>query len=639
MELTHEYTSDVEHRFKYVILIIIIALLIVLGRLYYLQIIRGDFYRFFSTENSIKEITIPAVRGMIFDRRGQVFVESRPSYDIIVIPQYVINPKKVLGTISRYVNVPIGDLEAIWDKRKKQAPYQPLLMKEDISRDDVARILAKKGPWYEENDPDDFRGVEVVTNYVRTYPSGTIATHVLGYVREIDAERLEKYQKLYPHRYFMGDRIGLRGVEEIWDLELRGYDGYEQHIVNAVGREVDYEGIADQLEQRPAVPGHSLVLTLDRDVQEVAQSYFEEGVGDESTAYAISKGKKGAAVMVDVNTGGIIAMYSSPSYDLNKLSSRGANAYWDAISQDPRDYLINRAIQGAYPPGSTFKVVTATGALAEEKVKPLETITCRGALIYGGRPFRCWAKGGHGAISLHRAIVQSCDVYFYLMGLRLKVDGIAKYANLLGLGRKTGIPLADERSGLIPTSKWKEKRFGVPWQEGETLSVAVGQSYDLVTPLQNSLVAAQIANGGKKIKPHLVKAMYDAKGNELYKWEPEPGENDDIPIPKDVVKMVKDAMVGVVAEPGGTGHRLSTYKVKMGGKTGTAQVISLGSTVCVGEKCKDHAWFIGFAPAEKPEVAAAAVVEHGGFGASAAAPIVGAMLQKYIDIKYGNQTD
>jgi penicillin-binding protein 2 len=283
--------------------------------------------------------------------------------------------------------------------------------------------------------------------------------------------------------------------------------------------------------------------------------------------------------------------------------------------------------------------VTATGALAEGKVKPLETITCRGVLIYGGRPFRCWAKGGHGAISLHRAIVQSCDVYFYLMGLRLGVDAIAKYANMFGLGQKTGIPLADERSGLIPTSEWKQKRFGVPWQEGETLSVAVGQSYDLVTPLQNALVAAQIANGGKKIKPHFVKAMYDAKGNELYKWEPKPGENDDIPIPKDVVKMVKDAMVGVVAEPGGTGHRLSTYKVKMGGKTGTAQVISLGSTPCVGEKCKDHAWFIGFAPAEKPEVAAAVVVEHGGFGASAAAPVVGAMLQKYFDIKYGNQTD
>jgi penicillin-binding protein 2 len=300
MELTHEYTSDVEHRFKYVILIIIVALLIVLGRLYYLQIIKGDFYRFFSTENSIKEITIPAVRGMIFDRRGQVLVESRPSYDIVVIPQYVINPKKVLETISRYVNVPVEDLEAVWDKRKRQAPYQPLLMKEDVSRDDVARILAHKGPWYEEGETDDFRGVEVVTNYVRTYPSGTLATHVLGYVREIDADRLKKYQKLYPYRYFIGDRIGLRGVEEIWDLELRGYDGYEQHIVNAVGREVDYEGIADQLEQRPAVPGNSLVLTLDRDVQEVAQSYFEEGVGDESTAYALSKGKKGAAVMVDV---------------------------------------------------------------------------------------------------------------------------------------------------------------------------------------------------------------------------------------------------------------------------------------------------------------------------------------------------
>jgi len=621
MELTHEYTADVEHRFKYAVRIIILFLLIVLGRLYYLQILKGDFYRFFSTENSIKESTVQAVRGMIFDRRGQVLVESRPSFDVVIIPQYVIDPPKVLATLTRYLKMPIEELKAKWELRKGQPPYQQIVIKNDVSRNDVAMILSRKGPWYEERETDDFRGVDVAIKYQRTSATGTLASHLIGYVREIDSQRLARYQMLYPHRYFIGDQIGMRGIEETWDLILRGYDGYEQHVVNAVGREIDYEGIANRLEQKSAVPGDSFVLTLDKDVQEVAQSMF----GD----------KNGAAVVVDVRDGGIVAMYSSPSFDLNKLASPEGGQYWLEIARDPKGYLINRAIQGAYPPGSTYKPVTAIAALSENVIKPEQTVFCGGALMYGGRPYHCWRKGGHGSISVHRAIVESCDVFFYNMGLRLGVDRLAKYAKLLGLGERTGIQLSDERSGLIPTSEWKLRRFGSPWQEGESLSVSVGQGYDLVTPLQNAMVAAYIANGGKKIHPHMVKATYDAMGEQTYEWSlPENDGKEDIPISKDVLRIVRDAMIGVVAEPGGTAYRLSTYDIKMAGKTGTAQVVQLdGKFACVGEKCRDHAWFIGFAPAENPEIAAAVVVEHGGFGASAAAPIVGAMLQKYYDVE------
>ena len=636
MELTHEYTADVEHRPGYAIWIIIAFLLIVLVRLYYLQVLKGDFYRFFSTENSIKESTIQAVRGMIFDRRGQLLVESRPAFDVVLVPQYVVDAPKVFATLSRYLNMPVEEIEAKWKTRTQQAPYQQIIIKSDVSRDDVAAIRVRKSPWYIEADPDDFRGVEVAVRYQRTAPNGTLATHLIGYVREIDPGRLEKFQKLYPHRYYIGDQVGQRGIEESYDLMLRGFDGYEQHVVNAVGREVEYEGISSQLEAKPATPGDSLVLALDKDVQEIAQSFFE-GTGDNE--FALSKGKNGAAVVVDVRNGGIIAMYSSPSYDLNKLASPEGSQYWQEISSNPRGYLINRAIQGGYPPGSTYKPVTAVAALSESVIKPEQTVTCGGALMYGGRAYHCWAKGGHGAISLHRAIVQSCDVYFYQMGLRLGVDRLAKYAKLLGLGSKTGILLSDERSGLVPTSEWKEKRFGIPWQEGETLSIAVGQGYDLVTPLQNALVAAYIANGGKKLEPHMVEAAYDAKGQKVFEWMPrqKSGKDQDIPISKDVLKLVREAMVGVVGEVGGTAHRLSTYPVKMGGKTGTAQVYQLdGKVACLGEKCKDHAWFIGFAPAENPQIAAAVVVEHGGFGASAAAPIVGAMLQKYFDVNQGS---
>jgi len=638
MELTHEYTADVEHRFGYAVWIIVAFLFIVLTRLYYLQVLKGDFYRYFSTENSIKESTIPAVRGMLFDRRGQLLVESRPAFDIVIVPQYVVDPPKVFATLSRYLNMPVEDIEAKWKTRTSQAPYQQIVIKSDISRDEVAAIRVRKSPWYNESNPDDFRGADVAVRYQRTAPNGTLASHLVGYVREIDTNRLERFQKLYPHRYFIGDQVGLRGIEESYDLMLRGFDGYEQHVVDANGREIEYEGISSQLEEKSAIPGDSVVLTLDKDVQEVAQSFFE-GTGEH--AEAVSKGKRGAAVVVDVREGGIVAMYSSPSYDLNKLSSPEGSQYWLEIAKDPKGYLINRAIQGAYPPGSTYKPVNAVAALSEGVIKFDQTVTCAGALMYGGRAYHCWAKGGHGAISLHRAIVQSCDVYFYQMGLRLGVDRLAKYAKLLGLGAKTGIALSDERSGLIPTSEWKEKRFGIPWQEGETLSIAVGQGYDLVTPLQNALVAAYIANGGKKLRPHMVKGAYDARGEQVYEWKPpESSKEDDIPISKDVLKMVREAMVGVVGEVGGTGHRLSTYPIKMGGKTGTAQVVQLDSKVaCIGEKCRDHAWFIGFAPAEDPQIAAAVVVEHGGFGASAAAPIVGAMIQKYFDVEQESQSE
>lgn len=622
MRLTQEYTADIGPRFKYVTIVALVLFLIIVARLYYLQVIKGSFYHFFSTENSIKAIAVPAVRGMVFDRRGQILVDNRPSLNITIIPQYVIDPERTLDSLASLLFMTREELDNIWEKRKLQPSYMPIVVKADVSQEEVASIRVRKNPWYDRHDPYDLRGVDVEVRYQRSYPESNIATHVVGYVREIDPERLSIYREKYPGRYHAGDMVGIEGIEEEWDSVLRGEDGYQERIVNAVGREVDYEGISQALVDRPAVAGSSLALTIDRDLQEVVRNLF----GD----------RKGAAVAINVETGGILAMYSSPSYDLNRLAGGGGDAYWREISTDPRSLLLNRAIQGGYPPGSTFKVITALAALSEGVVKPDETIRCGGALVYGGRPYHCWAKGGHGVISLHRAIVQSCDVYFYLMGLRLGVDRLAKYANIMGLGRETGVPIKGERSGLIPTSEWKLRRFGIPWQEGETLSISVGQGYDVVTPIQNALVAAQIANGGKKLPLHLVEYAYEADGREGYKWKP-PEDTNNLAIDPDVISMVKEAMVGVVAEPGGTGHRQSVLKVTMGGKTGTAQVVQLdGKAVCHGEVCRDHAWFIGFAPADEPEIAAAVVVEHGGFGASAAAPIVGQMLQKYWEIEHGS---
>lgn len=621
MRLTHEYMLDIEDRFKYGIAFVFALIIIVIARLYYLQVINGDFYRFFSDQNSIKAITIPAVRGMIFDRRGQVLVDNRPSFNIVVVPQYVVDPARTLSSISELLGVPREELDAIWEKRSAQPRYQPLVVKRDVSQDDVAMVKSRKNPWQDPLDAYDLRGVDVEVRFERTYPESNIAAHLLGYVREIDPERLARYDKEHAGKYRIGDLVGVRGLEEVWDPMIRGEDGYEERIVNAVGREVDYEGISSELETRPARAGASLRLSVDRDLQEIAREMLGE--------------RTGAAVAIDVKTGGIIAMYSSPSYDLNRLSGPSGNDYWAHISQHPSKFLLNRTIQGGYPPASTYKILMALAALSEGVIKPDEKVTCHGALMYGGRAYHCWRKGGHGAIKVHEAIVSSCDVFFYNMGLRLGVDRIAKYANMIGFGRKTGVPLSDEKPGLIPTSEWKEKRFGVPWQAGENLSIAIGQGYDVVTPLQNMLLAATVANGGKKLDIHFVDSAMSVEGDEVFRWRPQEKE-EIVQIDPAVIEIVRKAMAGVVSEPGGTAHRLSTYKVSMGGKTGTAQVIQLdGKAVCKSDICKDHAWFIGFSPVEDPEIAAAVVVEHGGFGASAAAPIVGAMLQKYYDIEHG----
>ena len=351
MKLTQEYTLDIEGRFKYGMVLVLILILIVIARLYFLQVIKGSFYHFFSTENSIKATSIPAPRGVIFDRRGQVLVDNRPSFNIVVIPQYVVDPEKSLGSVSTLLGIPRAELDEIWKKRFKQPKYQPLIVKADVSLDDVALIKSRKNPWYDEMDRYDLRGVDVIVKYQRTYPESSIATHVLGYVREIDPKRLKKYDKLYPGKYNPGDMVGVRGLEERWDPTLRGEDGYEERIVNAVGREVDYEVIASELKRHPAVPGSSLQLTIDRDLQELAREMFGE--------------RKGAAVVIDVRTGAVLAMYSSPSYDLNKLAGPNGDDYWKQISGHPDKYLLNRATQGGYPPGSTYKIVTAMAALSE----------------------------------------------------------------------------------------------------------------------------------------------------------------------------------------------------------------------------------------------------------------------------------
>lgn len=619
MELKQEVTQGLEPRIKNLSWGMLICIALIFFRLYYLQGIRGAFYLLFSEENSVREIPRPSARGVLWDRNGKILADNRPAFDLVLIPQYVLDPPKVLATLNQNLHLGEDWLQAVWEKRKSLPPFQAISILEDVSPDVVSWVRAHKNPWGKLGREIDLRGVDIRLRYVRDYPQGEIAPHVLGYVREIDAKRLKEYQEKWPGRYRLGDSVGVRGLEEVWDTEIRGEDGFVQKVVNAVGREIILPELEGELVQKEAMHGHSLRLTLSARLQQVAHDYFLE------------KGKGGAAVALDPNDGSVLLLYSAPAFDLNRLGGRLDQSYWKEIITSPKKYLLNRAIQGAYPPGSVYKIVTGMGALSEEVVGPANTFYCGGTMRFGNRTWHCWKDHGHGVVSFFRGLVASCDVYFYNLGLKLGVDRLAKYAFALGLGSPTGVGLPNERSGLIPTSEWKKKFKGEEWQEGETLSVAIGQGADLVTPIQAAQMIAMIGNGGKKIQPHLVTSTVNPLTGEekRVKKEARPENKNSATLSPEILKLVKEALVGVVGNPEGTAHRLSLLGIPMGGKTGTSQVVSLGKD-CRGDRCEDHAWFVAFAPAEDPKIAVAVVVEHGGHGSSGAAPLAGEIIKEYL---------
>ena len=617
MELSQGHIQELEPRLKKFAVFVFLVTLAIGLRLYYLQGIRGKFYHFFSEENSIRENTIPALRGVMWDRNGVPLVDNRPAFDLVLIPQYVLDSKKTFQTLAKGLNIPLEKLEGKWADRFRQPAYQPIVLQQDIPMDIVSWVKAHKTPWGVLSEDNDLRGVDVRLRYSREYMDGDIASHVLGYVREIDADRLKNFQKKWPGRYHLGDQVGLRGLEEVWDVTLRGQDGFQQKVVNAVGREIMYAGIQEELVQKKAVDGQHLKLTLDTRLQKVARDFF--------------RGKSGSAVALDPRDGAVLLLYSAPSFDLNLLGGDQGSEYWKEIAAKPEGYFLNRALQGAYPPGSTYKIVTGIAALHEGVVGLDDKIHCGGGLQFGNHFFGCWRKGGHGSVDFHRSIVASCDVFYYTMGLRLGVDRLAKYAWALGLGTQTGIELPDERSGLIPTSEWKLKARKDPWHEGETPSIAIGQGYDLVTPIQSAQMVSMVVNGGHKIRPYLVQSQADpiTGAESLVTRNPPPKKEGDVDLRPEILEQMKKALIDVVAGAEGTAHRLSALKIPMGGKTGTAQVVALGKS-CGGHLCKDHAWFVAFAPEENPQIAISVLVENGGHGSSGAAPLAGELIKTYL---------
>lgn len=620
LELSPERKGHYEGRYVFCYLVIFAFFFMAGARLFYLQILRGKTFLAVSAVSTMKEIRIPASRGVIFDRNRVPIAENRPSFDLAIVPQEVADIDQAKLTLAQVAGVDPDVVDQKWGKNKKSPSYYPIVVASDIPYDKAVQIRTAKSLEYgggDSGDELDYRGIEVSARPLRSYPNGPIAASTLGYIGEISEKDLARVKKDQPGRYVLGDLVGATGLERTWENFLKGKDGYQQKIVDAVGREIQNEDLSSLLTEEEAMHGHNLILTLDSRLQRVAEQQFE--------------GKSGGLVALDPRTGGILAIVSAPSYDPGELVSNVSHGYWAKLVADPRNVLLNRAIQGAYPPGSTFKLVTAMAGLEEGVIKSTDTIGCPGGLKYGSRFFKCWNKGGHGAISVERAISESCDTFFYQVGLKLGVDRIAKYANMFGLGLKTGVDVEGEKSGLIPTSDWKKRVFKQEWQPGENISISVGQGYDTATPLQNAVMVGEMATG-RRIVPHLIQGVEDDDG--VAEREPYPGEGDPLPVSLKNLEVVRRGMLGAVHSPGGTAHRSASTEFKMAGKTGTAQVISEeGKARAHGMNTEDHAWFVVYAPYEDPRIAVAAIVEHGGFGASAAAPIVRTVVEKYLELE------
>jgi penicillin-binding protein 2 len=598
-----EVAPKLRARARRLYLVFIVAFLGLIIRLIFLQIVEGERYTFLSENNRIRIKRIPGTRGMILDRQGQLLVDSRPSFDLLFIPEDAEDPEQTLRLLAHYLRHDEKEMLEIFEANKQRPAFEEVVLGKDVDWPTVVAV---------ESHQLDLPGVTLRSRPRRNYSDGAMGAHVLGYLGEIGPTQLKT---LKDDGYVLGDEIGQYGLERRWEEVLRGQSGGQQVEVDALGRRVRV------LHEVTDVPGYTVHLTLDRELQQ--------------TAFEALQGREGTIVALDVHTGAILAMVSTPAFDPN-VFARGIKAdEWRALIKDQQRPLSNRATQGQYPPGSTFKIIMSIAGLEEGVVDPDTRISDPGYYVFGNRAFRDWKKEGHGSVDLHRAIVESCDVYFYQLGPRLGIDRISKWAHAFGLGEKSGVALDDERSGTIPDTEWKRKRFRQPWYPGETVSVAIGQGYVTVTPLQLVNMMATVANGGTLYRPRIVSKVESVNNGAVREYGPEKIRT--IDIKPSTLEHVRNALADVVRSPAGTGGAARSNIVQIAGKTGTAQVVEMKGGYVKSEQLaylnRDHAWFVSYAPVENPQIAVVVMIEHGGHGASAAAPLAKKVIEKYIELQ------
>lgn len=572
-----------ERKNKIFIVIILIIFIIILMRLWQLQILNTEKYKKLSESNRIRIIKIPAPRGIIYDRNGIPLVENISSFSVSVSYEYI--DRLNLELLSKILNISEEELKKRIEK-KPESIYMPVRIKDNLTFKEIAMLEARSS---------ELPGLIIETEMKRHYPFGFATSHLLGYLGKITEQQLRNdpsYKNLPP--YFL---VGQTGVEKIFDDKLRGTPGEKIIEVDALGKELRL------IKETPPLKGEDIYLTIDVLLQE--------------SAYRALAGFTGAFVALKPDTGEILAMVSSPSFDPDKFIEGINLDYWNELINNSKNPLLNRPIQGLYSPGSSFKIITAIAGLEEKVITPDKVlVNCTGEINLGRWTFGCWRKGGHGPVNLRRAIVESCDVYFYELGRILGIKKIHKYATLLGLGSPTGLN-SDEKSGLVPDEEWKKNVKKASWFLGDTFNTAIGQGFLKVTPLQMARVMATIVNGGIKINPYIIRGTETKKEN--LGFNPEN------------LEIIRDALSAVVNEPNGTAFGAHSYMIKFGGKTGTAQVISKKIKKKVSYKeFEHHAWFVGFAPVDKPEIAFSVIIEHGGSGGAVAVPVAKNVLEGYI---------
>lgn len=578
-------------------LIKFLLLMVIIARLYYLQVYQADRYKTLADENRISTRLLVPPRGIIFDRNGVTIASNQQNFQALIVAEQAPNVQETLDAFKKIMPLSEAEEERIKKDLKRNRSFVPIKIRDNLSWEEVSRIQL--------NAPD-LPGIVIDEGLTRYYPFGAGMAHILGYVSSVS----DKDVKDDPLLEVPGFKIGKSGIEKYLEKALRGESGNLKLEVNAYGR------IMKEIERVDGIPGKDVQLTIDSRLQQKAFELF----GEES----------GAAVLLDVHTGEILAFVSAPSFDPNMMTQGLSTEDWNALLHNERNPLTDKAISGQYSPGSTFKMIVALAALEAGVIKPETRTYCAGKMFLGNHAFHCWKKEGHGHLNVVEALQHSCDIFFYETAQKLGIEKIADMARRFGLGSKINISLENEKAGLIPDKEWKLRRFGEPWQQGESLISGIGQGYILTTPLQLATMTARLVNGGYEIKPTFLKVS-DGEKSKIKKIDVSPAN----------LELIKEGMYAVVNKPGGTAWRsqFDYHGQRMGGKTGTTQVRritmkerreGIKKESELPWRLRNHALFVGYAPHDNPKYAVAVLVEHGGGGSSVAAPLAGKILREAV---------
>jgi penicillin-binding protein 2 len=584
----------------------VLLILVLVGRLFYLQIYNHNRYTTLSHNNRVNILPIAPTRGLIYDRNGVLLADNIPTFRLEIVPERVPDMDKTLEEIGKLIEISDADLKRFRESLKRSRRFKEVPLRYRLNDTEVARIAVNR---------HRLPGVEINSRLSRYYPLGELTAHVVGYVGRINEREL---QQIDASNYAATSHIGKVGIEKTYEEELHGRVGFQQVETNARGR------ILRELERTPPVPGRSLYLNIDMRLQKVAEEAFG--------------GERGALVAIDPRDGSVLALVSTPSYDPNLFVNGIDSKTYSALRDSPDRPLFNRAIRGRYPPGSTIKPIVGLAGLESGLVRPHDHTFCPGYYKLEGDDwrYRDWKRSGHGPVTLHRSIVESCDVFYYDLAFKLGIDRLSGYLDHFGFGQRTGIDLVGEASGLLPSRQWKREKRNKPWYPGETLITGIGQGFMLTTPLQLATFTGTLSMDGRRFRPRLVGAMEDPATGE-------PIERSAEPLPAVPVKkrknweLIRSAMHDVVQSAHGTARRIG-YGVDytIAGKTGTAQVFGIeqGARYVaeeIAKRLRDHALFVSFAPVENPQIAIGVIVENGGSGGAVAAPVAGKVLNAYFE--------